>query len=350
MNVLDNITANNLNVKSNDLSIAKKQAPQSIKLPKNKPDTFNGKTINKSNRNKKLLFLGITFGIATCVAFLYRKNIAIFFKNQIKPIFKRTKDNIPNTIQDVKNIQTPQATTSIKPVDTVDYKKLLESRNLPIELENLKENETSKKEFIKKYKDTLLGYSNSQSGYYPTGVCFYGPDSILKDNAIETFVGDLESCCDFRIKRIPDNIDGNDVTLAIADTINDAKKHFKKTNQRTVIVVKNLDKIAQDRNLTIENIGTVSTLLAEIPNGRKDGFTWISAAKDMTKVDPAVRRAGRIDNKILCPPTINDAKEAWQGYIDALKYRLNLCSREKDIEECKQMIKDAEEIIRKYKK
>lgn len=349
MNVLDNITAKNLNVKSNDAPNANKQVHQSTNLPENKPDTFNGKTVNKSNRNKKLLFLGITLGIATGIAFVYRKNIADFFKNQIKPIFKRTKDNIPDTIQEVKNIQTPQTTTPIKTVDTVDYKKLLESANLPTELENLKENKTSKEEFIKNYKDALLGYSKSQSGYYPTGVCFYGPDSILKDNAVETFVSDLESCCNFRVKRIPNNIDGNDITLAIADTINDAKQHFKKTNQRTAIVVKNLDKIAQDRNQTIENVSTISTLLVEIPNAREEGFTWISEAKDMLKVDPAVHRAGRIDKKILCPPTINDAKEVWQGYIDALKYKLNLCGREKNIEQYKQMIKDAEEIIRKYK-
>lgn len=348
MNVLENITAKNVNVPSNNVSNLNKQAPQSIKLPESKPDTFNGKTVNKSNKNKKLLIAGITVGIAACIAFVYRKNISDFLKNQIKPLFKRTKDNVPEAVQEVKNIQTTQATTSIKKADTIDYKKLLESTNLPAELENLKENKTAKDEFAKTYKDALVAYSKIQDGSYPTGVCFYGADSALKGNALETFVSDLESCCDFKISRISEEIDRKDITRAIVDAINDAKQHFKKTNQRTAIVVKNLDKIAQDRNVTTENIGIISALL-EVQNAGKDGYTWISEAKDIRKIDSAILRSGRIDRKILCPPTINDAKEVWKDYIDILNYKLKSSRSDKYMEQYKQMIKDAEEIIRKYK-
>lgn len=278
MNVIDNIgkiTSNNIDVKN------KSTMPSPVaKLPESKPDTFEKQTAPKKTINKKLIIAGVAFGAAAITAFAFRKNIASVINKAVKP----SVSGIENSAKSQTNHLQERAERSIN-----DAKHFL-------------------------IDDAKNKNSNSYGG-----VCFWGVDSIGKKEKIEEIIKSL-SDSGYVIKRMPvveevtaENIEN--FTVVTEKAINEAEALFKETGKRTAIIVKNLDKVAQDRNKNSLTMTSVS-VLQRFERGVERGYTWVSDAVNVKSIDNSILRAGRLGNKILCTPTAKDPKSVWTDFLE----------------------------------
>lgn len=278
MNVIDNIgkiTSNNIDVKN------KNTVPSPVvKLPESKTDTFEKQTAPKKAINKKLIIAGVAFGAAAITAFAFRKNIASVINKALKP----SVSGIENSAKSQTNHLQERAERSV---------------------------ETAKTFMIDDAK-------NKTSNNYG-GVCFWGVDSIGKKEKMEEFIKSL-SDSGYVIKRMPvvEEVTAESIenfSVVTEKAIDEAEALFKETGKRTAIIVKNLDKVAQDRNKNPLMSTSVSTLL-RFEQCINRGYTWVSDAVNVKSIDPAVLRAGRLGNKILCPPTAKDPKSVWTDFLE----------------------------------
>lgn len=278
MNVIDNIgkiTSNNIDVKN------KNTVPSPVvKLPESKPDTFEKQTAPKKTINKKLIIAAVAFGAAAITAFAFRKNIASVINKALKP----SVPGIENSAKSQTNHLQERAERSV---------------------------ETAKTFLIDDAKN------KKSSGY--GGVCFWGVDSIGKKEKMEEFIKSL-SDSGYVIKRMPvvEEVTTESIENFSAVTgkaIDEAEALFKETGKRTAIIVKNLDKVAQDRNKEPLMSGGVS-VLQRFERCFDRGYTLVSDAVNIKSIDSAVLRAGRLSNKILCTPTAKDPKSVWTDFLE----------------------------------
>ena len=173
-------------------------------------------------------------------------------------------------------------------------------------------------EMIKNAREFLIDDVKKIGTATANGICFYGPDSIGKEKALEGFITDL-SKADYKIVRIPRANEASikEIKLTISRAIKEAEETFKTTNQRTAIIVRDLETIAQDRNIDPVNNAVAPLLKTEKCSDR--GFVWISETKEFDVVDIALRRAGRMDHKMPIKPTSEDPKEVWDAYIELVQ-------------------------------
>lgn len=282
MYVIDNIgkiTSNNIDVKN------KSTMPSPVaKLPESKPDTFEKQTAPKKTINKKLIIAGVAFGAAAITALAFRKNIASVINKAFKSSVSRSESALQNGAKSQTNHLQERAERSIN-----DAKHFL-------------------------IDDAKNKNSNSYGG-----VCFWGVDSIGKKEKIEEFIK-LLSDSGYVIKRMPvveevtaENIEN--FTVVTEKAINEAGALFKETGKRTAIIVKNLDKVAQDRNKNPLTMTSVS-VLQRFERGVERGYTWVSDAVNVKSIDNSILRAGRLGNKILCTPTAKDPKSVWTDFLE----------------------------------
>ncbi len=264
-----------------------------------KKDTFEPKNIKEMVRNnKKIIILGALAGAAIIGAIAVKKNLLPLFKSAVQ-----TAEN------EVKNLEPAPKTITGELI------------------------ETAKTFLINDVKTTGEATAN--------GVCFYGPDSIGKEEAIKGFLGSLQDA-GYKIEHVPRAKDKplNEISSTIVDFIQKAEEQFTKTKQRTAIVVRDLDQIAKDRNLSGGKTSCVVSSLIKTQDCRKHGFTWISEAVDITNADIAVRRPGRMDHQILTIPSIKDDTAVWNKYIE-------LVETFKDSQKRDNLLAEAKEILSK---
>ncbi len=149
------------------------------------------------------------------------------------------------------------------------------------------------------------------------GVCFYGPDSHGKEAIFEGFINNLEEA-GYKIERAPRAGEKKleEIGEKITELINQAEQRYKDLKQNTAIIVRDLDTLAPNRES--EAAFNITGNLLGFEKCREKGFIWVSEAKDITKVDPAVKRAGRIDHSILAQPSAKDSLSAWNKYVEII--------------------------------
>ena len=262
-----------------------------------KADTFEPQNLKeKIKKNKKYLILGALAGAAIIGAIVIKKNISPLFKGAVQ-----TAEN------GVKNFEpSPQTITG---------------------------------EMIENAKTFLINDVKTTGEASVNGVCFYGPDSIGKEEAIKGFLGSLQDA-GYKIEHAPRAKEKplNEISSAIVNLIQQAEERFSKTKQRTAIVVRDLDQIASDRNLSSGTTSCVVSSLIKMQDCRKRGFTWISEAVDITKADNAVTRMGRMEHQIVTIPSIKDDTAVWNKYIE-------LIGRFKDSPKRDNLLAEAKEIL-----
>ncbi len=196
-------------------------------------------------------------------------------------------------------------------------------------------------EMINNAKDFLIKDVQATGEATANGICFYGPDSLGKEYAISSFLDCLEKS-GYKIEHAPRiaNTTKGELAGSIDNLMKKAENRFNKTNVRSVIVVRDLDKIAAERRMTNgESAGVVSALL-KTQGCRKRGFAWISEAVDVSQVDPAVTRMGRMEHKIPIMPLESESVSVWKQYIE-------LISRFKEGTKKDTLLKEAQEILSK---
>ncbi len=298
--------------------ITQNQAPKQVVQPQAQPqaDSFVSQTKNQTNEkskmpifsqlkdkikaNKKLLIGAGIVGAAIVGAVVFKKRLP---KSVTQPIMQPVKDQIQNTSAQLQDDGTGIA-------------------------ENL----------IKKAKTFLISDVENYGNSSVNGVCFYGPDSIGKENAINSFLNDLKEA-GYEIEYAPraSEMPSRKIGSAITELRKKAEQRFTDLHKRTAIVVRDLDQIAVERRGTdLSQSGAVSALL-EMQFCRKRGYTWISEAVDLQKVDMAVQRTGRMEHQIPVHPEISEPMELWQKYIDMInKFRPE--RRDVYLKEAKQLI------------
>ncbi len=267
-----------------------------LKSPILKEDKVEISSKTKPVKNKKLLIGGIIACAALIGIIAFRKNIS--------NILTKNKDTVNN-------------------VENNSIKQIKEKFN-NIDIEN------ARKFLIDDVKTTgEIGAS---------GVCFYGPDSKGKEQIFEGFIQELKDA-GYKIERAPREKESTieNINNTIAKLIKEAETRYKNTKERTAIIVRDLDKIAPDRE--IDAINNASAALLGTEKCREKGFTWISEAVDYTKIDTAIRRPGRIDQDIIVKPLFEDSEATWKSYINMIKkFREGL---KKDT-----LLKEAEDILK----
>lgn len=258
-----------------------------------KVDTFETRTASKKvNPNKKLLIGAAVIGAVILGAVIFKKNIS----GMIKPL---------------KNAM-PKEAAPLQPSKTTE--KLIQN---------------AKEFLIDDVKKTGVPAAN--------GICFYGPDSIGKEQALGGFLDTLKKA-GYKIEHTPRESEAPipEIGAAIQKCMREAEERFKTTKQRTAIVIRDLDKIAPDRVLA--NKRGVFGALTTIQDCRKRGYVWISEAVDLRKIDPALLRGGRMDHHIIVTPSLQDSKSVWKEYAELVKgFREG---PKKDI-----LLKEAKEVI-----
>ncbi len=273
----------------------RREVPSSNKQAK--ADSFEPQNLKeKIKKNKKYLILGALAGAAIIGAIVIKKNLSPLFKGAVQ-----TAEN------GVKNLEpSPQTITG---------------------------------KMIENAKTFLINDVKTTGEASVNGVCLYGPDSIGKEEAIKGFLGNLQDA-GYKIEHAPRAKEKplNEISSAIVDLIQQAEERFTKTKQRTAIVVRDLDQIASDRNLSGGKTSCVISSLIKMQDCRKRGFTWISEAVDITKADNAVTRMGRMEHQILTIPSIKDDTAIWNKYIE-------LIERFKDSPKRDNLLAEAKEIL-----
>lgn len=170
------------------------------------------------------------------------------------------------------------------------------------------------------------------------GVCFYGPDCIGKENAIEGFLKDLQEA-GYRIERAPRAGEKsiNETGAIISKLFKKAEETFSATGERTAVLVRDLDKLAPDRRTS--GIYGVTRVLLDTQECRNKGYTWIGEASDLSKIDSAVLRPGRMGHFISIRPLVSESQEVWMKY----KNFINTFSNEN---KRNALLKEAEELLR----
>ncbi len=275
--------------------------PQRREVPscnkQGKADTFEPQNLKeKIKKNKKYLILGALAGAAIIGAIVIKKNLSPLFKGAVQ-----TAEN------GVKNLEpTPQTITG---------------------------------KMIENAKTFLINDVKTTGEASVNGVCIYGPDSIGKEEAIKGLLGSLQDA-GYKIEHAPRAKEKplKDISSAIVDLIQQAEERFTKTKQRTAIVVRDLDQIASDRNLSGGKTSCVISSLIKMQDCRKRGFTWISEAVDMTKADNAVTRMGRMEHQIVAIPSIKDDKAVWNKYIELIEKFKDSPKRDNLLAEAKEIL------------
>ncbi len=171
------------------------------------------------------------------------------------------------------------------------------------------------------------------------GICFYGPDSIGKEQAITKFIEDIKHA-GYKIENAPRTSEASsrDIGGKISELIKQAEQRFINTKQRTAIVVRDLDKIAMERTINDGSASGAVSALINMQDCRMKGIACISEAVDITKVDPAVARAGRMEYKILTRPSVQDSKGIWDMYLSVIEKLRDGGKKDKLFEEAKEII------------
>lgn len=258
-----------------------------------KPDTFETSTASKKIMpNKKLIIGGAVIGAAILGAIIFRKNIL--------GIFKSLKNTMPKETAPIQQSKTTE-------------------------------------KLINNAKEFLIDDVEKAGEASANGICFYGPNSINKENALKEFLGSLKKA-GYKIEQTPRESEATipEIGEAIQKYMREAEERFKTTKQRTAIVIRDLDKIAPDRRLT--NQRGVFGALTTVQDCRKRGYVWISEAVDIRKIDPALLRGGRMEHQIIVTPSIQDSPTVWKEYTELVKgFREGT---KKDM-----LLKEAEEIM-----
>ncbi len=167
---------------------------------------------------------------------------------------------------------------------------------------------------------SLITDVESKTGPDVNGICFYGPDCKGKEEMLGGFVKRL-SDAGYEIKHTPraSQADNETIGNALYDMIEGAKNLFKKENKRTAIVVRDLDKLAPD-NSGMERVTSIMKRYTE--HAKEKGYVIVSEAQDITNVDSAVRRIGRMEEKILVKPLASDPIQAHKKYGELLAKNL----------------------------
>ncbi|MCD7879189.1 MAG: AAA family ATPase [Candidatus Gastranaerophilales bacterium] len=179
--------------------------------------------------------------------------------------------------------------------------------NSKAEILNKRNMQDARNSLITKVKEEGVSGAN--------GVCFFGPASEGKTNTIENFLTELKNS-GYHIERTPgaDEATIEEITGSINNFMNAAAERFEKTKERTVIFVKDLDKIAPDRTVTHQKNAIGSLLKSE--KGKQRGFSMVYDAINPKNIDPAVRRPGRVEHLILAEPLETESKEIWLQFKD----------------------------------
>ncbi len=266
-------------------------------INKNNSDTFERQSLkNKIKSNKKLIIGGAIIGTAVIGAIVFRKNIAGL----------------------IKSVKAPKQTVTE-----------------PVKTSGLTE------DMINKAKDFLINDVQTTGEATANGICFYGPDSLGKEKAISQFLNDLQTS-GYKIEHAPrvNNTPLQEISGHINELIKEAEERFNSSKIRTAIVVRDIDKIASDRRIGNGETSSVVSALLKMQDCRKRGFAWISEAVDVSKVDAAVARMGRMEHKIPIMPLADEPISVWNKYIA-------LIERFKDGVKKDTLLQEAREIISK---
>ena len=256
-----------------------------VELSKNTASDKNGKIF--------IAILGLAVGAAVGVLALLKTR---------KPAIQNiTKNEVVESGKDKIVEKTNEIIEAIKPVDKSAEKVV-----------NAQENR------VKIAKDFLLPKDGLDVG--ARGICFFGPDSIGKEKAIEDFIKILEDG-GYKIDRIPraDEMEKMELAGFISKKINEAENLFKETKQRTALIVRDMDVLGTDRTKTPEGFNPVVSALLSTENCDQKGFAWVWEAKTPKVVDPALLRSGRTDAYVLALPDENEGIEAWKGVQELIK-------------------------------
>ena len=193
---------------------------------------------------------------------------------------------------------------------------------IPFKGNDLCENNSLEKElpidkYIRNAKRFLIDDVKEKGWSSANGICFYGPDSLGKESLIEGFIQDL-SGANYKIERMPraKDVSIQELETRISKAIEEAENNYKTTNQRTAIIVRDLDSIAKDRKIAPTN--TVAGALLNVDGCGDRGFAWIAEAKNFDEIEPALMRRGRLDHFIPSKPSKEDRKEIWEAYIESV--------------------------------
>lgn len=285
-------------------------------VSESKPDTFEKQAPadGSKSKKKKLIIAGAAIGVAAIAAI-------IFFKRGGNGgnLVKKVKDSVPSSpnVPTSPSIPTPPTPPAppVPPVNLtpiVNAEQTIKAVSEEVQTQVVKPVTKEVVSNISSYPDTFEGkfarlkddfiIPLKESKPMPQGVLFYGPSAEANEVVMEDFIKTLgdEGVV---INRLPkfENMDFLDYAEIISNSIEEAKKMFEKTKQRTAIVIKNLNSIALNRNTNPESIPTVASLL-EFENTKNNGLTWITDSIDAKVIDAAVQRAGRIDRKFPISP------------------------------------------------
>ena len=187
-------------------------------------------------------------------------------------------------------------------------------------------------------REHLIDEVQEQGTTLFNGVSFFGPESANKTTVKEGFIKEL-SKAGYQIERMPElqNSSIEDIGYQIDKAIKEAKNRFETQGKRTAIIIKELDKIAPDRQET-KIYKAARPLLNYMQDCSKKGFTVVADEYNVLKVDTAVARPGRFSLHILTKPLENEPKEVWQKYIDFIKEYANKNEQEALINEALKVI------------
>ncbi len=202
------------------------------------------------------------------------------------------------------------------------------------------ENNGVMENLINKAKTFLIDDVQKLDEATVNGVCFYGPDSIGKEQAMTKFLEDIKQA-GYAIEKAPRASEASSRNIGgkISELIKQAEQRFINTKQRTAIVVRDLDRIAMERTINDGSASGAVSALINMQDCRKKGITWISEAVDISKVDPAITRMGRMEHKILVRPSVQDSKEVWDMYVSLIERFKDGSKKDKLLQEVREILK-----------
>lgn len=238
--------------------------------------------------NKKLIIAGIAIGAALLAAIALKKNLSgavkkVVESDAVKDIVETETPKTIETIEEIK-AQAEEYTTE----RLADIKRMIV--DCPIE-------------------DRI------------NGVVFAGADSMGKETTIENFIKTL-SDNDFEIKRVQRAGSSSvfeDIACEIENYMDEAEELFKKTQKRTAIVVRDVDRIAKERTKATEQVHSVVNALQDCEYATKRGYTLVLEAVNRSDIDKSLKRYGRVDEFMLCRPSAEESKQIWEKHLEVLE-------------------------------
>jgi len=228
-------------------------------------DSFEKSNTPINNKKRNIIITSVIGAIALAVAFFKRKDIS----NALSNLFKK---------QPKINPEIPE----IKPVENLPVDKIVSKSSF--EIQGLSEKMTNE---MQKALDSLTIRADDKE--LNCGVGFIGENLEKREEAMNVFINKLVEN-EYEVIKVPtiDEASPDEIAIGLYNSIQNAQEKFRKIGKRSLLVIRDMDIIADSGDKGIKYNDIASTIKYHVENCKEKGFAWVWDAKKFENIEQPI--------------------------------------------------------------